>query len=133
MRVPNEPETPLQVNIVPMIDVVFAILTFFIVSTLFLSRTEGLPVSLPQAATAKTQAQTRITITIQPDGNLALNKQSVQLDQIKPGVESLVRINQQPIVVINADEQVSHGKVVAVMDQVKQIPGVKMAIATKRP
>ncbi|MBL1177995.1 ExbD/TolR family protein [Pantanalinema sp. GBBB05] len=133
MRVPNDPETPLQVNIVPMIDVVFAILTFFIVSTLFLGRTEGLPVNLPKAATAKTQAQTRITITIQPNGNLALNKQPVQLDQIKPGVESLVKINQQPVVVINADERVAHGQVVAVMDQVKQIPGVKMAIATKRP
>lgn len=133
MRVPNEPETPLQVNIVPMIDVVFAILTFFIVSTLFLSRTEGLPVNLPKAATAKTQAQTRITLTIQPNGGLALNKQPIQLDQVRTGVQSLVETNQQPVVVINADEQVDHGKVVAVMDQVKQIPGIKMAIATKRP
>lgn len=133
MRVPNEPETPLQVNIVPMIDVVFAILTFFIVSTLFLSRTEGLPVNLPKAATAKSQAQTRITLTIQPNGDLALNKQPIQLNQVQTGVQSLVQINQQPIVVINADEQVDHGKVVAVMDQIKQVPGVKMAIATKRP
>lgn len=133
MRVPHEPETPLQVNIVPMIDVVFAILTFFIVSTLFLSRTEGLPVNLPKAATAKMQAQTRITITIQPDGGLALNKQPIQLEQVKTGVQSLVQINQQPVVVINADEEVAHGNVVAVMDQVKQVPGVKMAIATKRP
>lgn len=133
MRVPNESETPLQVNIVPMIDVVFAILTFFIVSTLYLSRTEGLPVNLPKAATAKNQAQTRIAITIKPGGQLALNKQSIQLDQIETGVRSLIQVNQQPVVVINADEKVDHGQVVAVMDQVKRIPGVKMAIATQRP
>ena len=53
MRLPDEPELPAQINIVPMIDVIFAILTFFIMSTLYLHRSEGLPVNLPQAATAK--------------------------------------------------------------------------------
>ncbi|MEY2914612.1 MAG: hypothetical protein RLZZ184_3921, partial [Cyanobacteriota bacterium] len=44
MRLPDEPDIPAQINIVPMIDVIFAILTFFIMSTLFLNRSEGLPV-----------------------------------------------------------------------------------------
>jgi biopolymer transport protein ExbD len=42
MRLPDEPEMAVQINIVPMIDVIFAILTFFIMSSLFLSRVEGL-------------------------------------------------------------------------------------------
>lgn len=133
MRVPQDSDPPLQVNIIPMIDVVFAILTFFILSTLFLTRSEGLPVNLPKAATAKTQQQTRIAITIDAQGKLALNKQSVQLEQIEPGVRALVSQNQQAVVVINADGEVNHEQVVAVMDQVRKIEGVKMAIATKRP
>lgn len=133
MRAPQDSDPPLQVNIVPMIDVVFAILTFFILSTLFLTRSEGLPVNLPKSTTAKTQQQTRIAVTIDEQGKLALNKQAVQLEQIEPGIKALVNQDQQAVVVINADGKVSHEQVVAVMDQVRKIEGVKMAIATKRP
>jgi biopolymer transport protein ExbD len=133
LRVPQDPDQPLQINIVPMIDVVFAILTFFIMSTLFLTRSEGLPVNLPKATTAQQQQQTRIAVTVQPDGSLSLNKQPLKLDQLQVGIRALMRPNQQTIVVINADEKVPHGQVVAVMDQIKQIEGVRLAIATKRP
>jgi biopolymer transport protein ExbD len=132
MLFPEENDAPPQINIVPMIDVVFALLTFFIFSTLFLTRSEGLPVNLPQAATAKQQQQTRIAVTIKPDGQLALNKQPIQLNQLETGVRSLVQANQQPVVVINADEKVEHRYVVSAMDQIRKINGVKMAIATKK-
>jgi biopolymer transport protein ExbD len=132
MLFPEENEVPAQINIVPMIDVVFALLTFFIISTLFLTRSEGLPVNLPQAATAKTQQQTRIAVSIQPNGQIALNKRPVELDQLETGVRALIQANQQSVVVINADQKVEHGRIVAVMDEVRKINGVKMAIATKR-
>lgn len=132
MLFPEENEAPAQINIVPMIDVVFALLTFFIVSTLFLTRSEGLPVNLPQAATAKTQQQTRIAVSVQPDGQIALNKRPVQLAELETGVRSLIQANQQSVVVINADQKVEHGRIVAVMDEIRKINGVKMAIATKK-
>ncbi|MBE9012721.1 biopolymer transporter ExbD [Pseudanabaenaceae cyanobacterium LEGE 13415] len=128
----KEDDATPQINIVPMIDVVFALLTFFIVSTLFLTRSEGLPVNLPRAATAKTQQQTRIAVTVKPGGEIALNKQAIQLSQLETGVRALVQANQQAVVVINADEKVEHGAIVAVMDEIRKIDGVKMAIATKR-
>jgi len=127
----EEDDSPPQINIVPMIDVVFALLTFFIVSTLFLTRSEGLPVNLPQAATAKTQQQTRIAVSVKPSGEIALNKRSIQLSELETGVRTLVQANQQAVVVINADEKVEHGRIVAVMDEVRKIDGVKMAIATR--
>lgn len=134
MRLPNEPDRPFQINIVPMIDVIFAILTFFIMSTLFLSRSEGLPVNLPQASTGEQQqAQSPLVVTIDRKGNLALNKESVQLDALVAQVRSLAITGKQPFVVINADTDVSHGKVVAVMDRLRNIEGVQMAIATQRP
>ena len=55
MRLPDEPESIPQINIVPLIDVTFAILTFFIVSSLSLSKSEGLPVNLPKASTSQVQ------------------------------------------------------------------------------
>lgn len=132
MRLPSEPEPPFQINIVPMIDVIFAILTFFIMSTLYLTRSEGLPVNLPKAATSQSQSQNQAVVTIDKLGNLALNRQPIQLDALEARVQAQVSTG-KPLVVINADEAVSHGKVVAVMDRLRTIEGVRIAIATHQP
>lgn len=134
MRLQDEPEIPPQINIVPMIDVIFAILTFFIMSTLFLTRSEGLPVNLPKAATAKQQqTPARITITVSEQGDVSLNRQPVAVDALSKQLRALVGANQEALVIINADEKVGHGRVVAVMDQVRQVEGAKLAIATQKP
>lgn len=133
MRLQDEPEIQAQINIVPMIDVIFAILTFFIMSTLFLTRSEGLSVNLPQSKTAKAQPSAPITVTIDAKGNLALNRKPVQLAGLEGAVRQLIQPNQETLVIVNADKAVSHGQVVTVMDVVRDIPGAKMAIATQRP
>jgi len=132
MRLPDEPDIPAQINIVPMIDVIFAILTFFIVSTLFLTRSEGLSVNLPSATTAKTQPSTKITVSIKPDGEIALNRKPIQLEALQEAVRSLVEPNSESLVIINADEKVDHGQVVSVMDRLRQVKGAKLAIAAQR-
>jgi biopolymer transport protein ExbD len=133
MRLPDEPELPLQINIVPMIDVIFAILTFFIMSTLFLTRSEGLPVNLPKAATAKQQqVPTKITITVDEKEQVSLNRKPIAVDDLTAQVRTLVGSNPEVLVIINADEKVDYGRVVAVMDRVRQVPGAKLAIATQR-
>ncbi len=133
MRLPEEPDIPPQINIVPMIDVIFALLTFFIMSSLYLTRLTGLPVNLPKAATAESQEQNRqIVITLNQAGQLTLNRQPITLEALQPQVRTLIG-NAQVTVVINADEKASHGQVIAVMDQVRQIPGARLAIAAKRP
>jgi biopolymer transport protein ExbD len=133
MQLPDEPDSPPQINIVPMIDVIFAILTFFIMATLFLNRSEGLLVNLPQAQTGKAQRSTRATVTIDKQGQLALNRQSIQLERLSKAVRQLAQPNQNLVVILNADEAVRHGRVVQVMDQLRQVKGVKLAIATQRP
>ena len=132
MRLPDESEAPFQINIVPMIDVIFAILTFFIVSTLYLTRSEGLPVNLPTATTAQSQLQEEINVTISANGQIALNRQSIRLSQLQAAVRSLVASKSQSLVIINADRRVAHGEVVNVMDQLRQVKGVKLAIAAER-
>ena len=132
MRIPDEPDIPAQINIVPMIDVIFAILTFFIMSTLFLTRSEGLSVNLPQAQSAKAQPSAQITVTIDAQGQLALNRKSIQLGALSGAVEQLIEPNQEALVVVNADKAVTHGQVIAVMDLLRQVPGAKLAIATTR-
>jgi biopolymer transport protein ExbD len=133
MRLPIEPEDrPPEVNVVALIDVLFAILTFFIITSLTLSRTEGLSVNLPGASSGKIQDQTKIVITIDDRGAMALNKKSTDLANLVPQINSLMVKDRSAMVVINADQKVAHGQIVAVMDLVQQIPGVKLGIATKR-
>ena len=133
IRTPIESDRPVEVSttLVPLMDVVFAILTFFIMSTLYLTKSEGLIVNLPKASQSQQQQQTRVNITVLPNGTLALNKNIIPLDQLEPNIRSLMITTQQTIVIINADKEVQHGNIVAVLDQVKKIDGVKVAIATK--
>jgi biopolymer transport protein ExbD len=132
MNIPEESDDLPQINIVPMIDVVFAILTFFIMSSLFLSRSEGLPVNLPQAQTAQAQQQSKITVTIDEQGDIFLDRQPIQIDDLSEKLQALTG-NQERLVVINADQAVEHGRVIAVMDQLRTVEGVKLGISTRRP
>jgi biopolymer transport protein ExbD len=131
MRLPEEPDTPFQINIVPMIDVIFAILTFFIMSSLFLTRSTGISVDLPNAATAQDQATSPLKVTIAADGQVSLNQQAIAVMDLQPRIRALIG-TKAALVVVYADRRVTHGKVVAVMDQLRQIPGVKLAIAAER-
>jgi biopolymer transport protein ExbD len=133
MRLLIEPEDrPPEVNVVALIDVLFAILTFFIITSLTLRRTEGLSVNLPMASSGKIQDQTKIVITIDDRGAMALNKKSTDLANLVSQINALIVKDRSTMVVINADQKVEHGRIVAVMDLVQQIPGVKLGVATKR-
>lgn len=133
MNIPEEPDMSAQINIVPMIDVIFAILTFFIISTLFLTRSEGLPVNLPEAQTAESRPQDKIVITIDDAGQISLNQEPIQFEELAVGVEKLKGDGAEALVTINADERVYHGVVVAVMDELRTIEGARLGIATQRP
>lgn len=133
MRLPDEPDSIPQINIVPMIDVVFAILTFLIVSSLSLSKSEGLPVNLPQASTSQVQdSPAKITVTIDANGKLMVDKKLVNLDQIESTVRQVMGSNQNSLIVLNADKSVNHGNVVEVMDRLRRIKGAKLGIATTK-
>jgi len=132
MYFPEESEEEFELNIVPMIDVIFAILTFFIISSLFLTRSESLPVNLPKAASAEVQERTRITVTVEESGDIALNRDAISLEALQAGVQDLMTETQETVIVINADEAVTHGRVIAVMDELREIEGATLGIATER-
>lgn len=134
MNLPKDPETPPQINIVPLIDVVFSLLTFFILSSLFLSNSESLPVNLPKATSSQlTQATSRVAITIDSKGQVSLDRQPTTVDALPAQLSALAATRQDLIAVINSDESVDFGLAVAVMDRVRQVKGIKIAVATRRP
>jgi len=133
MYIPEEADEEFELNIIPMIDVIFAILTFFIISSLFLTRSESLPVNLPKADSSEVQERTRITVTVKASGDIALNREAIILEDLQSSVRELMDSAQESVIVINADEAVEHGRVIAVMDKLREIEGAALGIATERP
>ena len=129
MRLPDELEGQGEINIIPMIDVIFSILAFFIISSLYLTRSDGLSVSLPSAQTTQSKPNPQFILTIKQSGELFLDGQAIPLTNLKPSILAKTKNNAKNLVVIKADEQVNHGLVVQVMDGVRQIEGVTLAIA----
>ena len=132
MRLQEEPDLPPRINILPMIDVIFAILVFFIVSSLYLTRSEGLPVNLPQASTTEVQKTQQITVTLDSEGKLTLNSQPSTIENLKSDLEKLIAQENSTTVIINADKTVEHGLVVDAIDKIREIPDVQLAIAAKQ-
>ena len=133
MRLPPEEESKATINIIPMIDVVFAILAFFILSTLYLTRAEGLPVDLPRAVTATNQTEVTLTLSITDQGLLYLGDDRVQLETLAADVKARLVPGQPALVSVKADARTAHGTVVEAMDQLRNIEGLRLGIATQRP
>jgi len=132
MRLFNDDlEEEVSVNLLPMIDVIFAILSYFIISTLFLTRFDGLEVNLPSAQTSNRQPEANFTVAVDAAGGVFLNGDSIQIEAIQSAIEQEVETGQTAVVTIRADEAAAHGQVVGVMDEVRQVEGAKIAIATQ--
>jgi len=119
-----------KIDILPMIDIIFSILAFLIISSLYLTRVETVSVELPKASNSITQNKKFINISIDKGGNLFLNKNRIKLQDIKDKVVNLTNENKN-LVVLNADKNVSHGYVISVLDVLRSIDGLKLAISTK--
>ena len=122
-----------KIEIIPMIDTIFFLLVFFMLSSLALVKLNGLPVNLPKAATAQKQQANDLTITIDKDRQLYVNKQPVTLAQLGPTLLTKAGPNVDlgtASVVINADLSVPHGLVVGCIDAARQVGISSFSIAT---
>ena len=119
-----------KIDILPMIDIIFSILAFLIISSLYLTRVETVSVELPKASNSITQNKKFVNISIDKGGNLFINKKRTRLQEMKVKVVNLTNKNKN-LVVLNADKNVSHGYVISVLDVLRSIDGLKLAISIK--
>ena len=122
-------ELKTEINILPMIDVIFAILSFFIVSSLFLTKVETIPINLPNSTTAKKEDKKSINLSIDSNSRIFLNKNLVQLSNLKNEIIKL-NIEKNSLIIIRGDKNVNYGKIVEVMDIIRSLNNIKIAIST---
>ena len=119
-----------EINILPMIDVIFAILTFFIISSLSLVKLETIPLNLPSASTSSISKDEIINVSISNGKKIFLNKEEVSLEKLN---QKLKVINSEKMkkVVISGDKEVAYGVIVEVLDELRKVNNLKIAISTK--
>ncbi len=120
------------INIVPMIDVIFAILTFFIISSLDLIRIENIPVNLPRATTSKLVNDKPIILTIDEENNIFLDSKPVDSKILVDNIKNLISKNSTDILVISADKNLAYGNVVDVIDQLRTIENLRIGMSTEK-
>lgn len=131
---PQKPEDP-DVNLTPMIDVVFLLLLFFMVSTSFI-RESSLKVDLPEATgEAMVEHETPIDIVINAEGDFTIN--DVRL--FDSSRESLAKVlkdiagdNDDPHVIISADAETDYQNIVTAMDTAQQLGYTRLTLATRQ-
>ena len=119
-----------KIDILPMIDIIFSILAFLIVSSLYLTRVDTISVDLPKASNSIKQNNKFINITIDKSGSLFINKKNIKLQELKVKVVDLID-ESKDLVIINADKNISYGYVINVLDVLRSIDDLKLAISTK--
>ncbi|NLJ37754.1 MAG: biopolymer transporter ExbD [Candidatus Atribacteria bacterium] len=120
-----------EINLTPMIDVVLQLIIFFIVTTTFISIESGAKVNLPSADFSKIEEAKTITITITENNMLYVNGALVDAKELPSAVVVALRNEPEATVIVEADKQVLHGKVVSIMDILKKAGAEKIAIATQ--
>ena len=120
-----------RIEIIPMIDTIFFLLVFFMISTLSMSRFTGVQVNLPKAASGSQPPTEAVVISLTKDNQLFFNKTQMPVDLLRESLRTELAKNSELLVVINADDGVEHGKVVEIMDQARQTGVTKLSIAVK--
>jgi biopolymer transport protein ExbD len=111
-------EEDAEINMTPMLDIVFIMLIFFIVTTSFIKET-GIDPDRPEAETAETQARGNILIAISEVGQVWMEKRPVEISQVRALVENARAESPESSVVIIADQKSATGILIEVMDQVR--------------
>ncbi|NIW23979.1 MAG: biopolymer transporter ExbD [Gammaproteobacteria bacterium] len=111
-------EDDTEINITPMLDIVFIMLIFFIVTTSFVKE-PGISPQRPSADTAAEKTRGNVLIAISQTGQIWMDKRSVELGQVRMLVEAALAENPESSAVIIADEQANSGILIDLMDQIR--------------
>lgn len=124
-------QTSPKLMIIPLIDIIFFLLVFFMVSSLHMVYQKTLPVNLPKSSTAQSDVTKPLSITLHKDGSINIGHEVVSEKNFLGKVKATLADNPQLPVIIRADEKTEHGQVIKVMDSLKTAGVSKLAIATE--
>jgi len=133
---PNRSDEELEINLTPLIDVVFLLLIFFMVSTTF-TRESEVTVDLPEASGKALETKPQVVeISIDAQGRYFINRHGVintQLSTLKRAIKKASAGSTEPQLIISADRKTPHEFVIRAMDAARQLNFTHLTFATRRP
>ena len=120
-----------QINILPMIDIIFVILSFFIISSLYLVRLETIPLNLPNAETSNQEKNKVIVITLDLQDRIFIDEKLIDSKLIKNEILSKMKDTKNRKVIIRADKDVKYGKVISIIDILREVDNIKIGVSTE--
>ena len=125
-----EPEEPIELNLIPLIDIIMFLLIFFISTTSFIEE-PGVTVDKPQAASARQLEKNSIIFALTPEGKVAYGGKEIGLGGVRPTVKRLCAKEALPVV-IEADENARSGMLIRVIDEAKLGGAKDVSLATDK-
>ena len=119
MKVSAQAKRKLRIEMIPLIDLMFLILVSFVYGVFFMSVHRGVPVSLPLSSTAKIEKQLTLTLSIQADGSLFLDKEPVSLEHLGEALKLKAVENRETGVLLFADKDLPYQKLYTVLDLIR--------------
>ena len=131
MKLRNYRETKQpDLNIIPMIDIMFFLLVFFMLSTMYMVEQKTIPVNLPQATSATIDNKTNFTVTLKDDGSIYLEDQQTDIQTLLMQATKEQKNNQSFAIIIRADKDINYDKVVSFIDTLKKAGITRFGLAT---
>ena len=128
LRIERQP----RLMIIPMIDIIFFLLVFFMMSTLYMVEQRTIPVNLPQTASAQSDVPHSISVVVTQEGRILFEQEDIPVELLKKRVQVELQKQNDLVFVLRSDKQAQYGKVVAVLDELKLAGVQRVAIATER-
>ena len=134
MNLRRETSDDVEVNLTPLIDVVFLLLIFFMVSTTFIRQSE-ISLTLPEASSdVPPEEFERVEVAVDKSGQYFVNGKALvnsKLETLKQGIEDVARNFDDPAIVVSADAEATHQSVITILDAARQLGYVRLTFATE--
>jgi biopolymer transport protein ExbD len=120
-----------RLMIIPMIDIMFFLLVFFMMSTMFMVEQKVLPVVLPAASAAELDTQRAAPITVMADGSIRFGEEAVSGIALEEKIRAEMKKDKEARFVLRADRTVAYGKVVDVMNSLRKLGVQRLTVAVE--
>lgn len=129
-RRPRKQSLPPQLMLSPMIDMIFLLLVFFIVSTMYMSEIKTIPIRLPVAQNSETVSKSNFAVTVKKDGVLYLEDNKIEIKQLVANAAAESKRDAASSVIIRADGEANYKTVIKLMDELKGAGVTRFGLAT---
>lgn len=129
-RRPKKQSLPPQLMLSPMIDMIFLLLVFFIVSTMYMSEIKTIPIRLPVAQNSETVSKSNFAVTVKKDGVLYLEDNKIEIKQLVANAAAESKRDAAFSVIIRADGEANYNTVIKLMDELKGAGVTRFGLAT---